>query len=81
MTFHDFRDMLQALYHILIHGTTLKCDTHIGTGTVAQALGVDIKATAHDNVRLYQMLYTLMDGCTGNITLCSDILERDACIL
>jgi hypothetical protein len=81
MTLHHLGDMLQALHHILIHRALLKGYAHIGTGGIAQALGVDIEAAARDDIGIDEVLNTLVDGSTRDITLGSDILKRDTGIL
>ena len=78
---HHLRDELQALYHVLVHRTFLEVDADIGTGAVAQTLRVDIEAAASDDVGIDEVLNTLVDGCTGYITLGCHILERDTGIL
>ena len=64
VTLYDFGDMAQALYHVLVHGTTLQRDTYIGTGGIAQTLGVYVETATHDDPILNEVLYTLMDGGT-----------------
>ena len=81
MALDHFGYMLQALDDILVHRTFLEVDAYIGTGTVAETLGVDIEAAASDDISIDEMLHTLMDGSTRDITLGSHILKRDSCIL
>ena len=68
-------------HHFLIHRTSLQGDAHIGAGAVAQRLGINIEATACDDVAVDETLHTLMDSCTRDAALCSNVLERYAGIL
>src|SRR5574344_1525679 len=77
VTLHNLRDMNETLYHLLVHTTLLKGDTHVCARGISKALGIDVESTTHDDITIYQMLNSLMDGCTGNITLSCHILERD----
>jgi hypothetical protein len=81
VTLYHLWDVLESLDNVLIHRTTLQRDTHIGTGRVAQTLGIDVKTTPHDDFTLNEVLNALMNGSTRHITLCGYILERDARIL
>ena len=73
--------MLQALYHLLVHRTLLEVDAYIGTGGIAETLGIHIETTARDDIGIDQMLHTLMDRCTRHITLGGYILEWNTRIL
>jgi hypothetical protein len=81
MTFYHFGDMSQAFHDVFIHAALLEVDAYVCAGAVTQALGVDIETTAGDDVGLDEVLYTLVDGGTRDITLCGYILKWDTCIL
>jgi hypothetical protein len=67
--------MLQASYHIFIHRAFLEGDADVGTGGIAKRLGVDVETAAGDDFAVYQMLYTLVNGGTGDVALCSYVFE------
>ena len=81
VTLYDFGYVAQTLYHIFIHGAAFQRDAHIGAGGVAQTLGVHIETAAHDDTILYEVLHTLVDGCTRHVALGGDILEGNTGIL
>ena len=61
---YHFGNVLQAFDHFFVHRSLLQVDTHIGTGGVAQALGIHIKSTTRDDISIDQMLHALMDSGT-----------------
>jgi hypothetical protein len=73
--------MLQALDDLLIHGSALQGDTYVCTSAIAKTLRVDIKAAAYDDLALDEVLHTLVDGSTGDVTLGSHVLKRNTRIL
>ena len=81
MAFHYLGNMHETLNDLLVHRTALKRNAYVGAGTVTQRLGIHIETGACDDTIVNQMLYTLMNGGTGNAALCCHILERDARIL
>ncbi len=78
---HHFGDVHQLLDHILVHRAFLQRDTYIGAGAVAQALGIHVEAAARNDIGIDEVLNALMDSSTRDVTLGSNILERDARIL
>ena len=81
MTLHYLRDMHESLHHLFIHTALFERDAHVCTSGISQALGIDIKSTSHDDISLYEMLHSLVDGGTRHIALSRYILEWDTCIL
>ena len=81
MALHNLRDEFQTLYHILVHRTTLQGDTYIGTGAIAQRLGVNVESAACYNIIINKALHTLMNSSTRHTAVGCNILKRNACIL
>jgi hypothetical protein len=59
---HHFRDVLQLLNDVLVHGAALQVDAYVGAGRIAETLGVDVEATAGDDVSVNEVLDALVDG-------------------
>ena len=78
VTLHYLGDVAQPFHHFLVHASTFERDADIRTCGISETLGVYIKSAAHYHIAVYQMLHTLMYGCTRHTAFRCHILKRDA---
>lgn len=75
VTLHDFRNLVQLLHGVAVHGAALQRDAHVGAGAVAQTLGIDVVAGPYDDARLDEALHALMDGRTRHAAYRGHVLK------
>jgi hypothetical protein len=81
MALHYLRDIIE-FRHDLVEGTRiLEVQSNIGTGLLADLLGIDYELRPPQHTHGCQFLNTLVDGCAAHITETGDLQKWNTCII
>ena len=78
---HNFGNIDELLYHVLIHVASLEVHAYISACAIADALGVNIETATLYHTASNEMLNALVDCRTRHASLSGYILEWYTCIL